>query len=194
MPLKFGSYECNPPFVPALLTAAAQRVLALLQVSGGAGGGGARPAGPPAAPFTHGLAAATAALQAAEAAGGALSFAVLMPGWQEVAGWQLLRDSPFLRHSLLVAAADHGYCDGSSHQARDMFRQSPFDTCLFMLQTSAAAARWRVTPPLAQQLQAAMAACVPSAAAAERQRKQRGANDLEWRGLVPPARQPPAPA
>ena len=93
-----------------------------------------------------------------------------------------------------MAAADHGYCDGSSHQARDAFRQSPFDTCLLILQTSAAAARWRVTPPLSQQLQAAMAACVPSAAAKERQRKQRGQNDLEWRGLVPPARQPPVPA
>lgn len=34
MQLKHGSYEVNPPFVPALLTAAAQRVLALLQVTG----------------------------------------------------------------------------------------------------------------------------------------------------------------
>jgi phosphorylated CTD-interacting factor 1 len=116
-----------------------------------------------------------------------------MPGWQEVAGWQLLRASPFLRHSLLVAAADHGYCDGSSHQARDLYRQSPYDTGLLILQTSGAAARWRVTPPLVQQLQAAMAACCPSAAAAERQRKQRGQSDLEWRGIgAAPARPPPA--
>lgn len=132
--------------------------------------------------------------QAAEAAGGALSFAVLLPGWQEVGGWQLLRGSPFLRHSLILAAADHGYCDGSSHQARDLYRRSPFDSGLLVLQTSAAAARWRVTPPLLQQLQTAMAACVPSAAAVERQRKQRGQNDLEHRGLVPPARQAPPPA
>lgn len=32
MTLKHGSYEVNPPFVPALLTAAAQRMLTLLQV------------------------------------------------------------------------------------------------------------------------------------------------------------------
>lgn len=32
--LKHGSYEVNPPFVPALLTAAAERVGALLQVGG----------------------------------------------------------------------------------------------------------------------------------------------------------------
>jgi hypothetical protein len=52
MQLKHGSYEVNPPFVPALLTAAAQHMQCLLA--------------------------------AAEAAGGALSFAVLMPGWREV--------------------------------------------------------------------------------------------------------------
>lgn len=125
-----------------------------------------------------------ALLQAAEAAGGALSFACIMPGWQEVAGWQLLQSSPFLRECLLVAAADHGFCDGSSHQARDPYRQSPFDSGLFILQTSAAAKKWGVTPPLVAQLRTAMAACVPSAAAAERQRKQRGQNDLEWQGLI----------
>ena len=58
--------------------------------------------------LAHAVVAPGVAAQAAEAAGGALSFAVLMPGWQEVAGWQLLHASPFLRHSLLVAAADHG--------------------------------------------------------------------------------------
>lgn len=88
MQLKHGSYEANPPFVPALLTATAQHVLAQLQ---------------------H-----------AEAAGGALSFVVLMPGWEEVQGWQALNSSPFLRKSLLVAAADHGEekqtvgCDSSA--------------------------------------------------------------------------------
>lgn len=46
MQLKHGSFEVNPPFVPALLTAAAQHMLALLQVRPGvpagqpAGGGG----------------------------------------------------------------------------------------------------------------------------------------------------------
>lgn len=133
-------------------------------------------------------------MQAAEAAGGALSFAVLMPGWREVAGWKLLTASPLLRHTLVVAAADHGYCDGSSHQARDLYRQSPYDTGLLLLQTSAAAAKWRISPALAQQLQAALAACCPTAAAVERQRKQRGQNDLEWRGLVAPVQKAPAPA
>jgi hypothetical protein len=43
-----------------------------------------------------------------------------------------------------------------------------------------------VREELTQQLQAAMASCCPSEAAAERQRKQRGLVDLEWRGLGTP--------
>lgn len=76
MNLKHGSYEVNPPFVPSILTAAAQHMLQLLQ--------------------------------AAEGSGGALGFVVLMPGWQEVSGWQALNSSSFKRQSLLLAAADHG--------------------------------------------------------------------------------------
>lgn len=76
MNLKHGSFEVNPPFVPAILTAAAQHMLQMLA--------------------------------AAEAAGSALSFCVLMPGWQEVDGWQQINGSSFLRQSLLLAAADHG--------------------------------------------------------------------------------------
>jgi hypothetical protein len=47
-------------------------------------------------------------LAAAEAAGGALGFVVLMPGWQEVSGWQQINSSSFKRQSLVLAAADHG--------------------------------------------------------------------------------------
>lgn len=79
MNLKHGTCEVNPPFVPSILTAAAQHMLQLLQ--------------------------------AAEASGGALGFVVLMPGWKEVAGWQMLNSSSFNRQSLLLAAADHGTCD-----------------------------------------------------------------------------------
>lgn len=151
---RHGSYEVNPPFVPSILTAAAQHMLQLLQ--------------------------------AAEADGGALGFVVLMPGWQEVPGWQLLNSSSFLRQSLLIAAADHGYCDGASHQRRDLYRQSPYDSSIMFLQTSAAAKKWPVSQQLRQELQHAFAACCPSAAAVERQKKQRGAKDLEARGYGVP--------
>eukprot|EP00879_Flechtneria_rotunda_P019913 GHRR01020930.1.p1 GENE.GHRR01020930.1~~GHRR01020930.1.p1 ORF type:complete len:319 (+),score=124.78 GHRR01020930.1:528-1484(+) len=154
MNLKHGSYEANPPFVPAILTATAKHILTLLQ--------------------------------AAEAAQAAVSFTVLMPGWTEVEGWKLLQQSSFLRNSLMVAAADHGYCDGASHQRKDLFRQSPYDSGILFLQTSAAAAKWPVREILLQQLQAAFADCCPSTAAVNRQHKQRGHTDLESERLGAP--------
>lgn len=54
------------------------------------------------------------------------------------------------------------------------------------LQTSAAAKKWPVSQQLRQDLQHAFAACCPSAAAAERQKKQRGAKDLEAKGYGVP--------
>jgi phosphorylated CTD-interacting factor 1 len=120
----------------------------------------------------------------AEAGGSALSFVVLMPGWKEVPGWQVLQQSSFLRHSLLVAAADHGYCDGASHQRRDLYRGSPFDTSVMCLQTSAAAAKWPVRAPVLEELRLALASCCPTAAAAERQKKKRGRDDLALRGAA----------
>ena len=69
---------------------------------------------------------------------GALSFVVVVPGWTEGAGWALLEGSPFLQFKLVVAAADHGFCDGASHQRKDPYHQSPYDTAVFVLQTDAA--------------------------------------------------------
>lgn len=62
------------------------------------------------------------------------------------------------------------------------------------LQTTAAAKKWPVTPRLRQDLQAAFAACCPSAAAVERQRKQRGARDLDAKGHGVPVQKLPAGA
>ena len=49
-----------------------------------------------------------ALLEDAEAAGGALSFCVVIPGWQETAAWRELTASAFLRRRIVVAAAEHG--------------------------------------------------------------------------------------
>ena len=63
------------------------------------------------------------------------------------------------------------------------------------LQTTAAAKKWPVKPQLLQELQVAFAACCPSAAAVERQKKQRGQKDLEIKGYgVPVQKLPAAPA
>jgi len=79
------------------------------------------------------------ALLAAQGAAGAsaLSFVVVLPGWKETAAYAQLSASPFLRRRVLVAAADHGYCDGASHHRQDPFRESPYDTALFVLQARA---------------------------------------------------------
>ncbi len=83
-------------------------------------------------------------LEAAELAGDALSFVVIIPGWKETRAWQRTSSSKYLRKSVVVAAADHGFCDGASHQRKDAFRQSPYDTGVFVLQTTKGAARWRI--------------------------------------------------
>jgi hypothetical protein len=44
----------------------------------------------------------------------------------------------------VIAAADHGFCDGASHQRRDLYRQSPYDSGVFVLQSSRGAAKWKL--------------------------------------------------
>lgn len=65
-------------------------------------------------------------------------------------GYQALSSTPYLRRQLLVAASDHGYCDGAAHQRKDTYRLSPYDTCVFFVQTDKAAARWAVTDQLVE--------------------------------------------
>ena len=82
-----GSYAVNPPFVHSLMDAAASHILQLLTTAAGA-----------------------------KDAQHALAFAVFLPGWKEGTAYKELMASPFLRHSVTIAAADHGFCDGASHQ------------------------------------------------------------------------------
>merc|ERR1712012_516024 len=72
----------------------------------------------------------------------ALAFSVFVPAWMEGQAFHRLSSSPFLRRKVLVAAADHGYCDGASYQRKDPFQESPYDTACFFLQTDRAAERW----------------------------------------------------
>ena len=90
---------------------------------------GSYEANPPfTAPLLDRTAAHLEALLADAAAGGrALAFVAVFPGWRENAGWQQLSGSVHLEHAVVVAAADHGFCDGASHQRRDPYRDSPYD-------------------------------------------------------------------
>ena len=137
---------------------------------------GSYEANPPfTAPLLDRTAAHLEALLADAAAGGrALAFVAVFPGWRENAGWQRLSGSVHLEHAVVVAAADHGFCDGASHQRRDPYRGSPYDSGVFVLRTAKA----RRNLPLDKgafeaALRAAMAATRPTAAARARHAKER---------------------
>ena len=141
---KAGSFAANPPFVHNVMSATAEHIDKLL-----------------------------AEAAAAEPVGNhALSYTVFLPGWQEGAGYQSLSKSKFLRRRVLIAAADHGYCDGAAHQRQDPYRFSPYDTAIFVLQTDKASRRWPADDKFEAALRKAFAECTPSVTAVKRQHKQ----------------------
>ena len=62
-----------------------------------------------------------------------LTFVVFVPGWTDEWAWSALNNSRFLVTKFVVAAADHGYCDGAAHQRKASFRSSSYDTGVFAL-------------------------------------------------------------
>jgi hypothetical protein len=50
---------------------------------------------------------------------GPMSFVVIVPGWLDDPSWAALTASSFKCAFFLVAAADHGFCDGAQHQRQD---------------------------------------------------------------------------
>ena len=103
-------------------------------------------------------------LEKAQAAGEPLAFAVVLPGWADSKGYNaLLAAAPLLRRSLLVAAADHGYVDGAQHARRRAYRESTYDTMLFLLQTDAHAAAHPIDDGAMKRLETALAECTPTA-------------------------------
>lgn len=58
------------------------------------------------------------ALEGAETDSQPLSFVVFVPGWTDEPAWSALKGSDFLKSHFVVAAGDHGYCDGAAHQRK----------------------------------------------------------------------------
>jgi phosphorylated CTD-interacting factor 1 len=110
-------------------------------------------------------------LDAAAAAGMALTFAYITPGWTDGAGRNAIKASPYMTLALRVAAADHGFVDGASHGAGrvDPYRPSPYDTELYVLQTAKAFKERPAGSELEGALRDAFARCAPSNAALKRQ-------------------------
>lgn len=115
----------------------------------------------------------------------ALSFVVIVPGWLEDAGFRTLQASRFKRAYWLVAKEEHGFCDGAQHQRYDRYRESPFDTAFFLLQTEAAHEKWPPTPESEEGVRRAMAMAVPTEAMKlKRMKEGRGFADADGGGGV----------
>ena len=114
-----------------------------------------------------------------------MSFVVIVPGWADDPAWIELSSSRYKRHSWIVAASDHGYCDGAQHQRQDRYRESTYDTGVFVLQNPQGAARWPGGPEVEAALREAMAQAVPTEMMKLRRlRDGRGHADLDGGGGV----------
>ena len=98
---------------------------------------------PPFVPEVLAFAAAKIGALLGDAAKGALSFLAVVPDWGGgSSAAQALRESPFLRASVTIPAADHVFVDGAQHRVRDRHRPSSWDTAVLLLQNDAGAAKW----------------------------------------------------
>lgn len=134
-----GSFEANPPFAPALVVAMAAHMQRLL-----------RRAERNARPLLFAVVVgSSSAMKASEA-------------W---AALQRLATGDFGRAQWVVPLQHHGYTEGHAHiskdGARDATKMSSCETTVFLLASSAAAARWPVTPDKEAALRAAMRATIP---------------------------------
>lgn len=158
--------------------------------------GGCLPAGaavtlnPPFEPATLARAAGAvvAALKAADAAGTRLTAAFVCPAWRDGAAWPVLTQDAsawaLTPHPTILAAADHGFRDGTPHQAVHPHRASPYDTAVFVYQSRAQSGKRVIdATALDSALRSAFASCVPTAAASEKQAARRGSKDVRaWSG------------
>ena len=96
-------------------------------------------------------------------ASGPMSFVVIVPGWTDDPAWIKLCASKYKRAMWLIACQDHGFCDGAQHQRQDSYRESPYDTGVFVLQNAAGAKRWpSADPQIERELREAMSRAIPT--------------------------------
>jgi len=109
---------------------------------------GSYEANPPFVPYLIDVMAArmNQQLGAAEKAGRALAFVVIVPNWRAEKASGSLTASPYARRALVAANRQHSYHEGAQHRRPpNKLRVSTCDTSVFFLQTSAAAAKWPTT-------------------------------------------------
>jgi hypothetical protein len=119
-----------------------------------------------------------------------LSFVIIVPVWLEDSSYHALLTSPYQQYHMILAKADHGFCDGSQHQRRDRYRTSPYDTAVILWQnlrgTQVYGSMGKTTngqPVWETSLRQAFATGVPTAAAQQRRiRDGRGLADEDGGG------------
>lgn len=120
-----------------------------------------------------------------QAATGPMSFVIVIPGWQEDEGWRRLNESAWKKHLWIIATKDHGFCDGAQHQRQDRYRESPYDTGIFILQNNSGAKKWPVHRNLENEVRVAMACAIPTPMMKKRRLNAgRGMADLDGGGGV----------
>ncbi|KAJ3294008.1 mRNA (2'-O-methyladenosine-N(6)-)-methyltransferase [Rhizoclosmatium sp. JEL0117] len=124
-------------------------------------------------------------LDRAQTAKKALSFVVIIPGWEECECWGLLKGSSYLKGITLLPGDHHGFLDGAQHQRQDKYRPSPYPTGIFFVQTEAGSEKWPVTDRKIALLRYAMMSSLPKQSeAARRLRAGRGYSSIDGGGGV----------
>jgi len=87
-----------------------------------------------------------ALLERAQAAGTALCFAVVWPGWDDTPAYDLLMSSRFMRQLIVFAKGDHSYKEGLQHRVTTKrYRRSEARSFVLFMQTDEAVKRWPCT-------------------------------------------------
>jgi len=132
------------------------------------------------------------ALTAQETTNVALSFTLILPGWQEQSYWSKLNDAKngLVKARVLIAASDHGFVAGAQHERKERgvrrFGRAMFDTAVFVLQNAAGANKFPI--PAASfdtTVREAFRMALPTDAMRERRLKEgRGFGDRDGGGGV----------
>jgi hypothetical protein len=114
---------------------------------------------------------------------GPLSFVVVVPKWDQAAYYTSLSSSPRLQLKMVIVKEEHGFCDGASFQRQDRFRDSPYDTVVFLLQNQAGAKKWPASTEIEGRIRRGFAAGIPTEGMRLRQAKQGKGTADECRGV-----------
>jgi len=89
-----------------------------------------------------------------------LMFIIFIPAWTETSGWNLINDSPYKTHHLLLSQKNDTqyYCEGTQHRRTSgRYRISSFDTSVFFLQNEVGRKKWVVTEEHVMDIKSAFA-------------------------------------